>query len=141
MLESFAANDLAIGFVALFLGSLGLTEIVRKTCIRFGFVNRPAAQRWSQRVVSLGGGIAISLTILIGFKWVGGVPLWKLMPAFLALFVLGLVDDLRGVQPTGKLLVQARAAPGVAGPRGFVPVPRPRRVQAFAVPYRVGHDS
>ncbi len=58
--------------IALLTGSFAisaaLTAVVKKLAVRADFVCRPAADRYQpdeQRIVPLGGGIAISATLLI----------------------------------------------------------------------------
>jgi UDP-GlcNAc:undecaprenyl-phosphate GlcNAc-1-phosphate transferase len=126
--------------IALLTGSLilsaGLTAAVRKIVIRTDFVARPAADRYNQNIIPLGGGIAIFATILIVILsaiMVVVVPglsslfaeRAKINPAdFIAridelivillciviLFVLGLWDDKKHLGPFFKLGVQFAVA-------------------------------
>ena len=58
---------MAILAIALLIGSIVLsavlTAVVRKIIVRTGFVARPAADRYHQNIIPLGGGIAIFTTI------------------------------------------------------------------------------
>jgi UDP-GlcNAc:undecaprenyl-phosphate GlcNAc-1-phosphate transferase len=134
---------LAILAIALLTGTFALsavlTAVVRKVVVRTGFVERPAADRYHQNIIPLGGGIAIFATILIvilaaimavKFLVVPGHFGWlaeraKIDPAdFLAridellvillciviLFALGLWDDKRHLGPFFKLGVQFAVA-------------------------------
>ena len=126
--------------IALLTGSLilsaGLTAAVRKIVIRTDFVARPAADRYNQNIIPLGGGIAIFATILIVILsaiMVVVVPglsslfaeRAKINPAdFIAridelivillciviLFVLGLWDDKKHLGPFFKLGIQFAVA-------------------------------
>jgi len=129
--------------IALLAGSFALsvffTAIVRKKMIRTNFVARPAADRYHQNIIPLGGGIAIFATILvvilgailvIKFLVAPGYFGWlaehaKINPAdFLAridellvillciiiLFILGLWDDKKHLGPFFKLGVQFAVA-------------------------------
>jgi UDP-GlcNAc:undecaprenyl-phosphate GlcNAc-1-phosphate transferase len=130
---------LVILAIALLAGSFALsaflTAFVRRMVVRTGFVARPAADRYHQNIIPLGGGIAIFSTLLIviltaiaviKFLVAPGYLGWlaeraKINPAdFLAridelfvillclviLFVLGLWDDKRHLGPFFKLAVQ-----------------------------------
>lgn len=102
-----------------FLLSFALAEIVRRISIRSGFTSKPKSSRWSDRVVALGGGIAIHLTILMGLIYFGGVFLTSLLPAYLMVFILGVLDDFLGISPYVKLLGQTIAATYLVS-QGFV---------------------
>src|SRR5205809_3007731 len=90
-----------------FLLALVLTPLVRTLCHRFGLVDLPGDRKVHQHPIPRSGGIAIALSyagayailLLVGFK--GGIIVWsarseifQLFPAALAIFILGLVDDL-----------------------------------------------
>ena len=125
--------------IALLTGSFALstvlTAIVRKLVARTGFVAQPAADRYHQNIIPLGGGIAIFTTlvvvilaaiIIVKFLVVPGHFGWLAERAninpndFLAridellvillclviLFILGLWDDKRHLGPFFKLGVQ-----------------------------------
>ncbi len=122
-----------------FVLSLALTGLVRNLALRFGFVAKPVRDRFSSRVVPLGGGIAIFLTISITIlsaiavvkflaapghlDWLGesirihtpgfqsriGQMLIVLL-VVLVLFLLGLWDDKRNLGPVFKLVVEFGAA-------------------------------
>jgi len=121
-----------------------LTAVVRVIAVRVGFVSKPVEDRFSRRVVPLGGGIAIFITLaamlITGAVTVrifgGSASLAEVAekagvePAdFLAkshqliiiilcafvLFAMGLVDDKKHLGPGIKLLVQFVAALVVAG--------------------------
>ena len=62
---------------------------------RIDFVSRPKAERWSQRPVALGGGVAIYAVLIVGLAACS----WDLALAATALFLLGLVDDRRELSP------------------------------------------
>jgi len=116
-----------------FLTSLALTRLTRVLALRAGFVSRPVRERFSQRTVPLGGGIAIFTTLAVfilaataAIKFLPGYfgPLARaanINPAdFLGkinqltiillsvslLFALGLWDDKKHLGPFLKLVVQ-----------------------------------
>ncbi|MHC4646571.1 MAG: MraY family glycosyltransferase [Planctomycetota bacterium] len=129
----------AVFLVGSFMLSLTLTGLVRVFGQRVGFVSRPAGDRFSEKTVPLGGGIAIFATLAIviisaaasvGILLVPGRLGWVaeragVRPAdFLAktgqlvtimvctsvLFALGLWDDRKRLRPLLKLAVQFAAA-------------------------------
>lgn len=120
-----------------FVLSAFLTAIIKKLAARVRFVAYPAADRYHQRVVPLGGGIAIFTTLLIFI--LPATAAIKFLPSYLdslaqaanidpsdflgkigqlvtvllgafVLFVLGLWDDKSHLGPFFKLAVQFAAA-------------------------------
>jgi UDP-GlcNAc:undecaprenyl-phosphate GlcNAc-1-phosphate transferase len=118
-----------------FLLSLILTAIVRKLAVRSGFVAHPAPDRYHQTVIPLGGGIAIFTSIAVilvaaalavRFLLVPGrfsslvqsanidpadfmgkiTELLVILLVAFGLFILGLVDDKKHLNPFLKLAVQ-----------------------------------
>ncbi len=84
------------------------TPVVRWFALQVGCVDRPAQNRWGQRVVARLGGIALCAGIMIpALVWV------KLDRVFIGLLIsgglifgLGVVDDLHRLRPYTKLLWQ-----------------------------------
>ena len=125
-----------------FVVSAALTAAVKKLAVRVDFVCRPAADRYQpekQRIVPLGGGIAISATLVIlilaamafvrflvapgRFGWVAQRAnvnsddfmarideLLIIVLSILALFAVGLWDDKKHLGPFLKLAVQFAVA-------------------------------
>jgi UDP-GlcNAc:undecaprenyl-phosphate GlcNAc-1-phosphate transferase len=118
-----------------FFLSLCLTGLVKVLASRSGLVAKPAKDRFSERTVPLGGGIAIVATILIvilgsiaivkfliipgHFSWLGESvtihaagfisrigQLLIVLAAVFILFLLGLWDDKKHLGPFFKLAVQ-----------------------------------
>lgn len=112
-----------------------MTALVRRRALRSNLVARPSADRYHRSVIPLGGGIAIFATLLLfilggsaamklllipgRFAWISEraniVPsdfsakfgqLAAMVGCVCVLFVLGLWDDIRGLGPKFKLLVQ-----------------------------------
>ncbi len=132
--------------IALLTGSFAisaaLTALVKKLSVRADFVCRPAADRYQpekQRIVPLGGGIAISATLLIiiaaamafvrllvapgHFGWIAERAdvdpadflarideLVIILLSIVALFAVGLWDDKKHLGPFFKLAVQLAVA-------------------------------
>jgi len=113
---------LAVGLlVGSFVLSLILTGLVRKSAQRLGFLARPARDRFAERAVPLGGGIAIFITLMIfilaatftkpaGYLDKAGVIRLRIILLALVLFVLGLWDDKKHLGPFFKLAVQFAVA-------------------------------
>ncbi len=126
-------------FLSSFVVSVILTAVVRKFSLRAGFAAHPSADRYHDRVVPLGGGIAIFIT-LVGFilsavvlvrfflapgqlDWLGeSISIYTagfiektnqliiVLICITVLFLLGLWDDRRRLGPGFKLLVQFAVA-------------------------------
>lgn len=121
--------------------SLVLTGVIRNFARRAGFVSRPAKDRFAERTVPLGGGIAIFVTLMafivpatIAIKFFTGQinsiaqtaniepadflakvnQLIVILFSALVLLVLGLWDDKQHLGPFSKLTVQFAVAIAVA---------------------------
>ena len=110
-----------------FLVALLLTPLVRNLARKWGLVDEPGEERRIHRepVPRLGGvSIALAYTgafgVLLAVKFSAGamvreaIPLVaRLAPAAVAMFAVGLADDLRGLKPWQKFAGQLVAA-GIA---------------------------
>jgi UDP-GlcNAc:undecaprenyl-phosphate GlcNAc-1-phosphate transferase len=91
--------------------SLSLVPVARLLSTRFGYIAAQRADRWHQRPVALFGGVAIGLTLLIGlvvfneFHKIG-----ILLVGAGLMFVTGLLDDVRPLRPSTKLVMQIAIA-------------------------------
>lgn len=129
-----------------FLVSALGTRLVRSWAMRHGFVDRPSGHKQHERIVALGGGIAILtgvvVPLLVGVATIRclgpTLPGWlpamvlqhapgiasklptvlTLIAALIALHVLGLIDDRRPMGPASKFAVQLVVAVIIAGPVG-----------------------
>lgn len=104
-----------------FLIGLVLTPVVRKLCVRLGFVDHPDGERKMQHCpIALGGGIAVFLAVFlsyaVGSVWFEfnaanpGPPIWAILAAGIISLGVGLLDDLihlTGVQKLAGLLLAA----------------------------------
>jgi UDP-GlcNAc:undecaprenyl-phosphate GlcNAc-1-phosphate transferase len=113
-------------YIAVFLTGLVvtylLTPLVRSLAHRFGVVDLPSARRAHQHPTARGGGVAVVLGVhaaclmAVAFPWpelAGGLDFawWKRFAlSSLILFVVGLIDDVRGMKPVLKLAGQVAAA-------------------------------
>ncbi len=123
--------------VGSFVLSLILTGLVRKSAQRLGFLARPARDRFAERAVPLGGGIAIFITLMIFILAATAAikllpshldslartadinmadflakinQLWYVLVSAFILFALGLWDDKKHLGPFFKLAVQFAVA-------------------------------
>jgi len=129
-----AALALLLPFAAAFLA----TAVVRLVARKLDFVSRPRASRWSKRIVPLGGGIGIFVGCVVGLGLCGWETLIEVGPPLTLMFVLGLIDDIRGVPPAGKLVVQAMAASAIVSFGCWLPAPAPVIAIPLTVAWIVG---
>ena len=101
-------------FLAALLGSLALTPFVRRLSLAAGLVATPRTDRWSSRPTALLGGVAIFGAFLgpalYHYLQEPSEQLLGLLLGCGAIFLVGLLDDLRGLAPHLKLAGQAGAA-------------------------------
>ena len=112
----------AVVFAASFAAALGLTPVAARIARRYDIQDRPAANKFHASPTPYLGGLAVLAAMLIGPMVVGG---WRgqlvaVGGGAFAMFVLGLVDDVRTVGPGTKVMVETAAALGLwaAGVRG-----------------------
>jgi UDP-GlcNAc:undecaprenyl-phosphate GlcNAc-1-phosphate transferase len=103
--------QLALTYIVAFAAAVGLVPICRLLAIRAGYVAAPKADRWHQRETALLGGVAIGLVTLAG-GWLidSGGQLRVLMLAGTGVLALGFTDDLAGLKPSTKLVVEIALA-------------------------------
>lgn len=111
-------------FCTAFVLSLVCTRYVRDLAHSQGWLEAPQLDRHVHTTpLPRIGGVAIFLSFaitVVGFIWISGglhspltlpgIPVRNLLGPALIVFLLGLYDDLRGVNPYWKFLVQALAA-------------------------------
>jgi len=97
-----------------FVLSLVLTPLVRKLALKTGQVAVPKSDRWHRKETALLGGIGIFCSVLgvwiilcrvLGWE-AYGKPYLPLMLCAAGMFLLGLVDDIRNMDPQHKLAGQ-----------------------------------
>jgi len=101
-------------FLASFLLSLLITPLTRHLAIRGNLVAKPRDDRWHKRPTALLGGVSIFAALfvvwmlasfLVGFHS-STMPLAPLAFGGIAIFLLGLFDDLFDINPQHKLVGQ-----------------------------------
>ena len=94
-----------------FASAVALVPAARLLAIRIDVVARPRADRWHRTVVPLLGGVAIGLATLITSLLAGlAFSLPVVLFASMAMFLMGLIDDIMLLRPATKLVVQIAAA-------------------------------
>ena len=101
-------------FLASLLVSLLLTPLVRHLAIKGNFVAKTREDRWHKRPTSLLGGVSIFFTLMVVWQLTSFIfgyyssikPLLPLALGGLAIFILGLMDDLFEINPQHKLVGQ-----------------------------------
>ena len=88
--------------------ALALTPIVRAFARSVGVLATPKSDRWHKKPTAMLGGVAIWLSVLIGyFVFVPPSPYgWVILSASTFLFLVGLADDLLNTKPYQKLIGQ-----------------------------------
>jgi UDP-GlcNAc:undecaprenyl-phosphate GlcNAc-1-phosphate transferase len=85
--------------------------VARLLATRLGYIAALRADRWHQRPVALFGGVAIGLTLLIGlFVFDEFHQIGVLLACAGMMFGTGLLDDVRPLRPTTKLVMQIAIA-------------------------------
>ena len=102
-----------------FVLTLLCTPVVIKIAHRYNWIAHPKKDRWHSKPTALMGGIGIfASAAMTAFVMSGvGIPLSICLGAAI-MFVVGLVDDLKGVRPGGKLIAQL-VATGLLVYEGF----------------------
>jgi len=115
----------------LFLGSISfilsalLTPVVRSIFLRSNLATRSSDEVLRQHLIPRAGGVAIVISYLVSYLCLRLVSLnaagiiWdslnftvRLIPAAGLIFIIGLVDDIKGLEPWHKLLGEIVAAGG-----------------------------
>ena len=98
-------------FLLALVSSLVLVPICRGAAIRLGFVAKPREDRWHRRPIALLGGVAIGASLLVAMLVYGDLRQLRVLAAAAAIiFAMGLVDDLRSLKPTTKLVIEIGVA-------------------------------
>ena len=101
-----------LAFAVPFLVTLLATPFVARAAMRLGLVDHPAPHKAHVSPTPYLGGAALAAGLgVIGVVAAGGsIQLATILAAAIAIAVLGLVDDARGLQPPIKLGVEGAAA-------------------------------
>jgi UDP-N-acetylmuramyl pentapeptide phosphotransferase/UDP-N-acetylglucosamine-1-phosphate transferase len=89
------------------VGSISLTVLLIKVATVKGWVVIPSQNRWSKRTVAqFGGGPVLLIFWLTAMMSPAGRQFWVLLLSTVALALLGFIDDLKGLGPKPKLLIE-----------------------------------
>ncbi|NSL51762.1 glycosyltransferase family 4 protein [Calidifontibacillus erzurumensis] len=105
---------LIITAIVCFLASIGLTPIVKKLAISIGAVDKPNHRKVHQRIMPRLGGLAIFISMVIGFLIARPVDdeisTWAILIGATIIVITGILDDRFEISPKLKLLGQILAA-------------------------------
>jgi UDP-GlcNAc:undecaprenyl-phosphate GlcNAc-1-phosphate transferase len=102
-------------FIISVLATLVATPLATRWAVRLGLVDRPGPSRGHTTATPILGGAALACGVAIIGALVLGLTaqVATLLLCAGAIAVLGLIDDLRGLQPVTKLAVEAGAGAGL----------------------------
>lgn len=108
--------ELVLAFLSAAATSTLLTPLVARLARGRGVVAPPRPDRWGSRPTPLLGGLAIMVGIFLPAALFAPAarPFALVALGTLGAFVLGAVDDVRGLRPTSKLVGQVAIASGLA---------------------------
>ncbi len=91
-----------------FFTALVCVPVVKRIAVRWDIIAHPKDDRWNSKHVPLLGGVAIYAATVLAFSLVGQADRHSIIivSAGTAVFVLGIVDDLRHLSPPVKLIVE-----------------------------------
>lgn len=94
----------------------GLTPLAGRYATQLGLVSPPRPDRWGSRPTPLLGGFAIVTAVIAPVLVLAPLTLAfaAVVAGVVAAFALGLIDDVRGLRPTSKLVGQVAIASGLA---------------------------
>jgi UDP-GlcNAc:undecaprenyl-phosphate GlcNAc-1-phosphate transferase len=112
------AINLFIPFVIALFFSLVLVPSVRWLCIRYGKVAIPRSDRWNKNPTPTLGGIAMFISLAFTLLIIGLTKTdhnifpqrWSIILGVVIVFVVGLYDDFRPINPPAKLIFQIISA-------------------------------
>ncbi|WP_458415387.1 glycosyltransferase family 4 protein [Schinkia sp. CFF1] len=105
---------LLITAIICFLASVALTPLVKKLAIAIGAIDKPNQRKVHQRIMPRLGGLAIYISMLIGFAIAKPVDdyiaTWPIILGATIIVITGIFDDRFEISPKLKLLGQILAA-------------------------------
>ncbi|EKN68562.1 MraY family glycosyltransferase [Schinkia azotoformans] len=105
---------LLITAIVCFLASVALTPLVKKFAIYIGAVDKPNQRKVHQRVMPRLGGLAIFISMVIGFAiaqpFDDDIATWPILLGATIIVITGVFDDRFEISPKVKLLGQILAA-------------------------------
>ncbi|MED4350990.1 MraY family glycosyltransferase [Schinkia azotoformans] len=105
---------LLITAIVCFLASVALTPLVKKFAIYIGAVDKPNQRKVHQKVMPRLGGLAIFISMVIGFAiaqpFDDDIATWPILLGATIIVITGVFDDRFEISPKVKLLGQILAA-------------------------------
>ena len=106
---------LFVPIISTFMVNLILVPIIRKFSTSLGLMYLPRADRWHRKPTPKIGGVGIYISfgigILISFLLrLTGFQHWPLLMGSTLIFIVGLIDDIKPMSPTSKLIGEILAA-------------------------------
>ncbi|KEF38901.1 UDP-N-acetylmuramyl pentapeptide phosphotransferase/UDP-N-acetylglucosamine-1-phosphate transferase [Schinkia azotoformans MEV2011] len=105
---------LLITAIVCFLASVALTPLVKKFAIYIGAVDKPNQRKVHQKVMPRLGGLAIFISMVIGFAiaqpFDDDIATWPILLGATIIVITGVFDDRFEISPRVKLLGQILAA-------------------------------
>ena len=99
----------------LLVGLLFLVEVIYLRLARqFQIVDVPNHRSSHQMVTLNGGGIVLAIAGMGGVLHLPGNDLWWVMAALLLVSAVSITDDLKGIPPMGRIVVQLMAVSFIA---------------------------
>ncbi len=93
-----------------FLSMLIFTPAVIRLARAKNWVAQPKADRWHRQPTALMGGLAIFASAMLGLAFTSEIlDYWTLWAAGGLMFLTGLIDDFKDINPAGKLIAQILA--------------------------------
>jgi UDP-GlcNAc:undecaprenyl-phosphate GlcNAc-1-phosphate transferase len=88
------------------------TPVAKRLALRLGAVASPKVDRWHDRPIPLLGGVAVLAAVLVAGFVAGALsgPILIVLGAGIAMFIVGVVDDLVTLRPSTKLTAQIGVA-------------------------------
>jgi UDP-GlcNAc:undecaprenyl-phosphate GlcNAc-1-phosphate transferase len=104
-------SAVATPFLIAFVLSVAVVPFCRRLASRLGVFAHPAPNRWHRRPVALFGGVAIAAVALgcsLAYGLLSRIPV--LLVSAVAIFVVGVFDDVLALKPSTKLIAQIALA-------------------------------
>jgi UDP-GlcNAc:undecaprenyl-phosphate/decaprenyl-phosphate GlcNAc-1-phosphate transferase len=112
ILGQVGGGEYLLGFGLAFALTAAATPIVRKFALAHGIVDKPGERKIHKAEIAYLGGLAIFLGFVVAV--VAMLPITRELAALLMgcaiLVIIGVIDDIRGLSPTVKLVFQFVAA-------------------------------
>ena len=101
--------------VKILIAALLITRLSVGSGFRLGLVDHPDARKKHQGAIPLTGGVAVFITVLFGHLLLDIPPYsWEMLLLATIVFLVGLFDDIRHINPWVRLGIQYGAGVALA---------------------------